>query len=171
LLCGAPHNKAKIERFNRTIGQIFYPLIKDFSSLSLEELNERFTEFINTIYHTKLHTGIGKPPLKKFQELLAKTKINRLSDKQLEEFFLCSMTRRVRLDATVRIDKIDYETDMKYVKEKVDIRFPIDKPDKFYLFEKGKQIKQLKPVDLVENANPPSVPTSYTKLSIKNKED
>lgn len=166
----SPESKAKIERFNGTISQMFYPLIKDFSALTIDELNRKFSEFVNHIYHTKVHTTLGTPPLKKFQELLSEVTINRIKDKQLEEFFLCSMKRKVRLDATVRINRVDYEAEMKYVGEDVDIRFPIDKPDTFYLFENSQMIKQLKPVNLVENANPPHISTSYSKLSRSNKE-
>lgn len=166
----SPESKAKIERFNGTISQMFYPLIKDFSALTIDELNRKFSEFVNHIYHTKVHKTLGKPPLKKFQELLSEVTINRIKDKQLEEFFLCSMKRKVRLDATVRINRVDYEAEMKYVGENVDIRFPIDKPDTFYLFENSQMIKQLKPVNLVENANPPHISTSYSKLSRSNKE-
>lgn len=166
----SPESKAKIERFNGTISQMFYPLIKDFSALTIDELNRKFSEFVNHIYHTKVHTTLGTPPLKKFQELLSEVTIHRIKDKQLEEFFLCSMKRKVRLDATVRINRVDYEAEMKYVGENVDIRFPIDKPDTFYLFENSQMIKQLKPVNLVENANPPHISTSYSKLSRSNKE-
>ena len=166
----SPESKAKIERFNGTISQMFYPLIKDFSALTVDELNRKFSEFVNHIYHTKVHTTLGTPPLKKFQELLSEVTINRIKDKQLEEFFFCSMKRKVRLDATVRINRVDYEADMKYVGENVDIRFPIDKPDTFYLFENSQMIKQLKPVNLVENANPPHISTSYSKLSRSNKD-
>jgi hypothetical protein len=91
----------------------------------------------------------------------------RMDENQLEQFFLCSINRTVRLDATVRIDNIFYEVDMKYVGEKVDIRFPIDLPDRFYLFENDRLVRQLKPVDLVENANPPYVATTYSKLFTK----
>lgn len=166
----SPESKAKIERFNGTISQMFYPLIKDFSALTIDELNRKFSEFVNHIYHTKVHTTLGTPPLKKFQELLSEVTIHRIKDKQLEEFFLCSMKRKVRLDATVRINRVDYEAEMKYVGENVDIRFPIDKPDTFYLFENSQMIKQLKPVNLVENANPPHISTSYSNLSRSNKE-
>lgn len=90
-----------------------------------------------------------------------------MDENQLEQFFLCSIKRKVRLDATVRIDNIYYEVDMKYVGEMVDLRFPIDQPDRFYLFENDRLVRRLKPVDLVENANPPYVATSYSKLFTK----
>lgn len=157
-------SKGKIERFNGTISRMFYPLVEDFASLSIDELNRQFSTFVNNIYHTKVHSSLGQSPREKFQTGLSKTTIRRMNEEQLEQFFLCSINRTVRLDATVRIDNIFYEVDMKYVGEKVDIRFPIDQPDRFYLFENDQLVRQLKPVDLVENANPPYVSTSYSKL-------
>jgi len=157
-------SKGKIERFNGTISRMFYPLVEDFASLSIDRLNRQFSTFVNDIYHTKVHSSLGQSPREKFQTGLSKTTIRRINENQLEQFFLCSMKRKVRLDATVRIDNIYYEVDMKYVGETVDIRFPIDRPDSFYLFENHQLVGQLKLVDLVENANPPYVATSYSKL-------
>jgi transposase InsO family protein len=157
-------SKGKIERFNGTISRMFYPLVEDFASLSIDQLNQQFSTFVNDIYHTKVHSSLGQSPREKFQTGLSKTAIRRMDENQLEQFFLCSIKRKVRLDATVRINNIYYEVDMKYVGETVDIRFPIDQPHCFYLFENDQLVRQLKPVDLVENANPPYVATSYSKL-------
>jgi len=160
-----PASKGKVERFNRTVGQLFYPLIEDFTSLSIEQLNREFTRFVNTIYHTRVHGGTGQPPLEKFHQQISDVKIERVNEQQLEQFFLCAMKRKVRSDATVRIHKVDYEVAMKYVTETVEIRFPIDNPGIFYLYENDRVVMKLRPVNLVENANPPHVSTSYSRLS------
>jgi len=149
----SPESKAKIERFNRTIGQMFYPLIKDFHAIDIDELNRLFDKFITEIYHIKQHTGLGESPMKKLQRLLGKTTIRRMNHEQLEQFFLCSMKRKVRLDGTITVKRIYYEVDMKFVGEYVDIRFGIDNPHRLFLFENKKLCRQLKPVDLVANAN------------------
>lgn len=162
----SPESKAKIERFNRTVSQLFYPLVGDFSKLSIEQLNEHFSRFVNDIYHTRRHTGIGQSPQKKFQDQVGQVKIRRMNEQQLDEFFFCSIKRRVRLDATVRIHNVIYEAAMKWVGEMVEIRFPLDKPDTFYLFENEQQVMQLKRANLVENANPPHITTSYSQLSL-----
>ena len=149
----SPESKAKIERFNRTIQQMFYPLIKDFHAIDIDELNRLFDKFITEIYHIKQHTGLGESPMKKLQRLLGKTTIRRMNHEQLEQFFLCSMKRKVRLDGTITVKRIYYEVDMKFVGEYVDIRFGIDNPHRLFLFENEKLCRQLKPVDLVANAN------------------
>lgn len=162
----SPESKAKIERFNRTIQQMFYPLIKDFHSINIDQLNQLFDKFIREIYHLKPHAGLEKSesPMKKLQRLLGKTRIQRINDEQLEQFFLCSMKRKVRLDGTITVKNTYYEVDMKYAGEYVDVRFPVDNPDRLFLFDNDKLCKELKPVDLVRNANPPHVSTSYSKL-------
>lgn len=163
----SPESKAKIERFNRTIQQMFYPLIKDFHAIDIDQLNQLFDKFIREIYHLKTHAGLEKcqSPIKKLHRLLGKTKIQRINDEQLEQFFLCSMKRKVRLDGTITVKNIYYEVDMKYVGEYVDVRFPVDNPDRLFLFDNDKLCEKLKPVDLVQNANPPYISTSYSKLS------
>jgi transposase InsO family protein len=167
----SPESKAKIERFNRTIQQMFYPLIKDFHAIDIDQLNQLFDKFIREIYHLKIHAGLSlkepQSPTNKLHRLLGKTKIQRINDEQLEQFFLCSMKRKVRLDGTITVRNTYYEVDMKYAGEYVEIRFPVDNPHRLFLFDNDKLCKELKPVDLVKNANPPYVSTSYSKLSKK----
>lgn len=166
----SPESKAKIERFNRTIQQMFYPLIKNFHAIDIDQLNQLFDKFIREIYHIKPHAGLenSESPIKKLHRLLGKTKIQRINDEQLEQFFLCSMKRKVRLDGTITIKNTYYEVDMKYAGEYVEVRFPVDNPGRLFLFDDEKLCKELKPVDLVRNANPPHVTTSYSKLSNPN---
>ncbi len=165
----SPESKAKIERFNRTIQQMFYPLIKDFHAIDIDQLNQLFDKFIREIYHLKPHAGLKKSesPMKKLHRLLGETKIERINDEQLEQFFLCSMKRKVRLDGTITVKNIYYEVDMKYAGEFVDVGFPVDNPNRLFLFDSNndKLCKELKPANLVRNANPPHVSTSYSKLS------
>jgi transposase InsO family protein len=164
-----PYNapsKGKIERFNRTVSQMFYPMIGDFVSLNCERLNRQFAQFVDHVYHIRIHSGIGRSPLEKFQQQVSEVKIKRMNENQVEQFFLCAIKRKVRLDATVRIHNVDYEVGMKYVGEIVEIRFPVDKPDIFYLYENGRELTKLRAVNLVENANPPHISTSYSQLSL-----
>lgn len=161
----SPESKAKIERFNRTVQQMFYPLVKDFHTIAVEQLNHKFDTFIQEIYHQRCHASLGESPLKKYQRLIGDSSIRRINIAQLEQFFLCSIKRKVRLDGTIVIKNTYYEVDMKYAGQLVDVRFPVDNPSFFYLFDKEQEIKPLKPVDLVANANPPHICTSYSKLS------
>lgn len=160
----SPESKAKIERFNRTVQQIFYPLVKDFRAIDVEQLNLEFDSFIQKIYHQRPHASLGQSPLKKYQQLLNKISVKRINQNQLEQFFLSTIKRKVRLDGTVVIKNIYYEVDMKYAGELIEIAFPIDNPTRFFLFENNQMVKALKPVNLVGNANSPHLSTSYSKL-------
>lgn len=160
----SPESKAKIERFNRTIQQMFYPLVKDFAALDVAQLNIEFDTFIQKVYHQRTHSSLGQSPLKKYQQLLNKISVKRINQNQLEQFFLTTIKRKVRLDSTVVIKNTYYEVDMKYAGGSIEIAFPIDNPSRLFLFENGQVVKTLKPVNLVANANPPHLSTSYSKL-------
>ena len=165
----SPESKGKIERFNRTIQQMFYPIVKDFQALDCQQLNQDFDTFVQEIYHKKTHASLNEPPLQKFQRLLNQVPMHRISQEQLEQFFFCSFKRKVRLDGTIVNQNIYYEVNMKYAGDMVDIRFPVDNPQRLFLFDQGHLIKELKPVNLVANANPPHISTSYSTLLQKDK--
>jgi putative transposase len=94
----SPESKGKIERFNRTIQQMFYPMVNDFQAIDCQKLNQLFDTFVQEIYHKKVHTSLNESPLQKFQRLLNQTPLRRINQEQLEQFFLCSFKRRVRLE-------------------------------------------------------------------------
>jgi transposase InsO family protein len=166
----SPESKGKIERFNRTIQQMFYPMVNDFQAIDCQQLNQLFDTFVQQIYHKKVHTSLNESPLQKFQRLLNQTPIRRINQDQLEKFFLCSFKRKVRLDGTIVHQNIYYEVDMKYAGDMIDIRFPVDNPQRLFLFDQVGLIKELKPVNLVANANPFHISTSYSTLLQKEKE-
>ena len=159
-----PASRGKIERFNSTVSQMFYPLVKDFTAIEIEQLNLEFSKFVAEIYHRQIHYGLGTSPLKKYRDNLTKTTIRRVSQEQLEQFFLCVMKRTVRNDATIVIKNIFYEIEMKYRGEAIDVGFCIDQPERFYLMENNKIIREIKPVNLVENANRPIMSDSFSRL-------
>jgi len=161
----SPESKGKIERFNRTVQQLFYPMVKDFRVLKLEELNRLFDHFINDCYHQWEHGGLGESPLAKFHRLLTQTNIERMTDEKLKSVFQCSLSRRVRNDATVRIDNLYYEVDVKYIGQKIEIRFPLDRPNDFYIYDNDQMIRKILPVNLVENANHPYNENFYSKIA------
>lgn len=163
----SPEQKGKIEKFNQTVQQMFYPMIKDFRAIDLEEANRVFNQFIDEIYHKRIHASLNESPLSKFNRQIPHVKIKRLDDEKLKHVFQSAIIRRVRNDSTVRIKKKYYEVDMKYIGDKVEIRYPLDYPDEFYLYENDQMKGRIKPVNLIENANPPYISNLYSKLTNK----
>ena len=148
-------SRGKIERYFRSVRQMFLPLI-DFKTIkSLGELNAIFNKWLKTDYHLKEHSGIKDLPINKYQASLSKTKIRRMSSNELDMAFYKSYVRKVKNDSTVSINSKLYEVPPEYIKEKHEFRSPLDRPTDLSLFIKGKPVCQIKLVNLIENYEKP----------------
>lgn len=144
--------KGKIERFFRTVRDMFMPLI-DFKNIILEELNDRFSEWIENEYHKKLHSGINQPPINRYLDDIKYTQISRISEVELKLMFYVSIKRRVKNDSTVSVNAAIYESPTKYIGRYIEIRFATDTPEDLFIFENDKFVYKLKKINLVENAD------------------
>lgn len=114
-------SKAKIERFRRTTKERWlYGLDMD-TVRSLKDFNTLFREYIRS-YNTTFHSGIKCTPFD-----LYKSTMNQISPPKsrewLDECFLNRISRKVRKDSTVSIDKVSYDAPMQFIGQRVDIRF------------------------------------------------
>ncbi len=161
-----PKAKGKIERVFKTIQTRFYPLLKADPAYSLEELNERFWEWLEVDYHRKQHASLdGKTPHEIFQSQLDNiTFIEDLSI--LDTIFLKRAERKVKLDGTITLEKKLYEVPSQFIGQKIEVRMD---EQTVYVFEDGKEIAEAIPVAFHDNAHvkrrsPFAVPdTSYQK--------
>lgn len=145
-----PKAKGKIERLFKTIQTRFYPLLKSDPVHSLEELNERFWEWLEVDYHRKEHASLnGKTPHQIFQSQL--DDIRFMEDLSiLDTIFLKRAERKVKLDGTITLDKRLYEVPSQYVGQTIEVR--MDK-QAVYVFEDGKKIAEAIPVRIHDNAH------------------
>lgn len=150
MLCKALHNHGKVERLFKTIQTRFYPLLKADPVHSLEELNNRFWEWLEVDYHRKKHASLdGKTPHELFQSQLNHiTFIEDLSI--LETIFLKRANRKVKLDGTITIDKRLYEVPSQYIGQKIEVRMD---EQSVYIFENGKKMEKANPVTMHDNAH------------------
>ena len=127
-------SKAKIERFWRTCKETWlYGLDMD-QIHSLKEFNALFQEFIRR-YNTSVHSGIGCTPFERYQASQSCIRPAK-SAEWLDECFLNRISRKVRKDATVSIDKISFDVPAQFIGQQVDIRFrPGDMDSAVILFE------------------------------------
>jgi putative transposase len=147
-LCKVLHNKGAIERWNRTVRQQFLSVLTD-EVLMLEELNIRFTAWIDT-YNHRVHSALdGKSPL---QCYLSELKAIRLAPEDLPKHFRRSETRLVAADRTVRFMGQQLEAPIGYSGRKLELRFfdydPLHTCEAFF---QGKSIGMLHPVDKTAN--------------------
>ena len=114
-------SKAKIERFWRTTKERWlYGLDMD-SVHSLKDFNTIFREYIRS-YNTTFHSGIECTPFDRYRA--SKDQIRPPKSREwLDQCFLNRITRKVRKDATVSIDKVSFDVPMQFIGSTVDIRF------------------------------------------------
>ena len=127
-------SKAKIERFWRTCKETWLYGLDMEQIHSLKEFNVLFQEFIRS-YNTSMHSGIGCTPFERYQ---ASTTYGHpaKSTVWLDECFLNLITRKVRKDATVSIDKVSFDVPAQFIGQTVDIRFrPGEMDSAVILFE------------------------------------
>lgn len=142
--------KGKIERLFKTIQTRFYPLLKNDPVHSLEELNERFWQWLEEDYHRRPHASLdGKTPHEVFLSQL--DHVTFLEDLSLlDSIFLKRAERKVKLDGTITLEKKLYEVPSQYIGQKIEIRMD---GHKVYVFEDGKQAAEAVPVSMHDNAH------------------
>ncbi|MBO4457131.1 MAG: DDE-type integrase/transposase/recombinase [Butyrivibrio sp.] len=161
-------SKAKIERFWRTTKERWLYGLDIASIPSLEEFNILFNEYLRD-YNTTLHTGINCTPFERYQNSVKNTLVPK-SREWLNECFLNRISRKVRKDATVPINKVSYDAPMQFIDQKVEIRFRPGEMDSAFILFEGKHYP-LRITDKNENCHTKrqnSLPIDYSKIGENN---
>ena len=156
-------SRGKIERFFRTVRDRFLSGVQN--GISLEEINEAFWLWLKDDYHHKLHAGIKERPIDRYNTSLEKVSIRRLSKAELDEIFLVRYERVVNNDSTISFKGALYEVPTAYIRQRIEIRHPIDDPEQLYLYDNDIRVGKIKLVDKRENARtfrPQSVPVNLS---------
>ncbi len=143
-------SRGKIERFFRTIRERFLSGLGEV--LSIEELNRALWLWIHDDYQHKLHSGIGERPVDRYRASTAKIQIRRLSAAELDEIFLVRYERVVNNDSTISFKGSLYEVPPAYIRQRIEIRHPVDDPQELYLYDNGIRVGRIKLVDKKENS-------------------
>ena len=156
-------SRGKIERFFRTVRDRFLAGVQN--EISLEEINEAFWLWLKEDYHHKIHTGIKERPIDRYNVSLEKASIRRLSKSELDEIFLMRHERIVNNDSTISFKGAIYEVPTAYIRQRIEIRHPIDDPEDLYLYDNNIRVGSIKLVDKKENARtfrPQNIPTNLS---------
>ncbi len=93
-------SKGKIERFFSTVQTQFLPPLVFTPVHSVEELNQRFWQWLETDYHQRTHTALGaESPAQRFARLGTSLRLL-AANAPLDRLFFMRVNRRVRKDAT-----------------------------------------------------------------------
>jgi len=117
-------SKGKIERFFHTLQQGFEATLRlpGQQVNSLEELNARLADWLQTIYHVRHHEGIGMSPQERFAR--GSAQVHTLAGHlDLDRLFYDQDFRLVRKDGTVRLENHLYEVDLALRGLEVRLRF------------------------------------------------
>jgi putative transposase len=129
---GRPQGRGKIERFFRTVREQFLIEITGTSEdqpgrhlvADLIELNRLFTAWVEQVYHRRVHTETGQPPLTRWP---AASPFPLPTPAALAEAFLWEERRSVTKTATVSLHSNTYQVDPTLVGRRVELVFdPFD---------------------------------------------
>ena len=141
-----PQGKGKIERFNRRVRQQFLPTLP--STVSLNDLNERFDAWLRQEYHVTRHSAIGQTPMQRF---VSRMECIRPAPDNLSDHFRAVARRRVAKDRTVTLNGRLFEAPVALIGQRVDLLYHPDRPQKVEVLLSNKSYGFLQPVDLAVN--------------------
>ena len=145
----SPHQKAKIERWFRTMRDHWVSTLNTSNFNSLDELRENLFSYVNN-YNNTIHSSLNglSPKDRYFSE---PNLFKRLSDKQIEESFLLEIDRKVSADCVLTIDNIEYEVNYKYAKQRIKLRYSPDLKS-IYIVEANGILTPIKLLNKIENS-------------------
>lgn len=156
-------SRGKIERFFRSVRDRFLPDIME--KCTLEELNTAFSIWLNDDYHHRVHSGIKECPVDRYHNSAGKVDIRRLTKGELNEIFLVRHERVVNNDATISFKGNIYEVPSAYIRQRIDVRHPVDDDQELYLYDRDVRVGNLKFVDKRQNAKTFKPDRSETVIS------
>ena len=118
-------SKGKVERLIQTIQRGYESTlrIEGNQAKSLESLNEKLSQWVQVIYHQRVHSATHCTPEARYHQELAHIRKLDLDPFGVEHLFYTRINRTVRKDGTVRIDKKLYEVDLSLRALRVELRF------------------------------------------------
>ena len=127
-------SKGKVERHFRTLKERWLYTLDINKITSLSQFNGMLKDYMRD-YNTTFHRGIDTIPLERYQA--SKDHPRKPESRQwLDDCFYNRITRKVRKDSTISIDKVCYDVPMQFISAKVEVRYlPDDMTSAYILFD------------------------------------
>jgi putative transposase len=141
-------SKGKCERVLFTIQQDFEAGLRlpGQGAGSLQELNAKFSLWLQSVYHTRVHSRTGMTPVERYQRGAHLVKgLDPYLD--LDGLFYHRVDRTVRRDGTVRLGNALYEVDLSLRTLQVQLRFDPFQLDRIEVYHRGSSFGLAKPVN------------------------
>jgi transposase InsO family protein len=137
-----PQGKGKIERWFRTCRLRFLPLLKN--NLTLEGINGKLEEWMQSDYQSKVHDSTGQSPLERF---VKKIELIRRAPGNLNDYFRTKIIRQVANDRTVRLGGRFFEAPAALIGKSVTLCVDVQKEGAIEVFYKEQSFGLLVPLD------------------------
>jgi len=142
--------KGKVERFFRTFRDSF--LTKNFDFKSLEELNDKTSNWIESNYNSKPHKELQMMPIDRFN--LDHKKIRFLTDdKYSQEIFFLEQDRKVSKTNVFSINNQKYECPVDLRQKTIQVRFDRTRRDRFVIYFGDTRMGEALPLNIHTNAH------------------
>ena len=146
-----PTGKAKIERWFRTMKDLWMSQLNMNEFSSINELASSLFKFVNN-YNKTIHSSLnGKTPEDRFYE--EGCLIKRLSDETIDTSFLLEYERRVSSDNVLVIDETEYEVPYIYSKQKITLRYSPDFESVYIVNKDGNELPPIKLLNKHDNSH------------------
>lgn len=144
-----PIQKAKIERWFRTLKDKWMSQYNKNSNLTLDGLRKSLLDFVKE-YNNTIHSSLKKTPNDRF--FSESPLIKRLSDETLNYAFLLEIERKVTADNVITIDKVNYEVDYKYAKKRITLRYSKDLSEVYVVDAETGELTEIKLLNKIDNS-------------------
>lgn len=146
----SPTGKGKIERSFRTIKDGWLNCSNWNEFKTIEDVKTSFDNYLYKEYINKEHSEINLTPNNKWHNEIKELK--QIEEEKIEEAFMHSRLSKVYNDSTIQINNEKYEVPYKYVGEKIEVRYYVDKPKEIIIYRDGKRCETCKQVDKKANS-------------------
>ena len=141
--------KAKVERFFGVAKSRWLNGLDTGQIQSIDEFNRELAEAVRT-HNLTVNTSTGQTPMDRFLATRGRIRVPE-SEEWLDECFMNRITRKVKNDATVSIQSMQFDAPMQFIRQTVEIRFLPDRLSEAYIFNGGRHFP-LKPTDKQANS-------------------
>lgn len=147
----SPEEKAKIERWFRTMKDQWMSSLDMRDFHSLDELRNSLFTYVNN-YNQSEHSSLnGQTPLKRF--FSEPEQIRRLPEDEIDTDFMLEITRKVSSDNVIVLDGTEYEVNYRYAKKHIRLRYSPDMENVYVIDDRDGSLIPIKLLNKTENAD------------------
>jgi len=127
--------KAKIERMFGVVKSRWLNGLDVSQIRSLDEFNSELAEVIRK-HNLTVNSSTGQTPMDRFLSTRGNIRIPQ-SEEWLNECFMNRLRRKVKNDATLSLQNVQFDAPMQFIRQTVEVRFLPDNLSDAYIFDNG----------------------------------